>query len=119
MSKRDGMLKLRQELAATLGCSVEDLPKPFALWCPMILKRGIAEDLSARYPQADRYAISRFLHRWTTHPIYLKRMLYGNNRHDLDGNNVEPIEGGHRLRAKGMLKRQRAEMRQQQAEAAE
>jgi ProP effector len=74
---------------AVLTHLVEQFPETFVLekYLPhRPLKVGIAADLKARCPELTRYTLGKVLGVYTARVMYLKGMVAGTARIDLDGN---------------------------------
>jgi hypothetical protein len=94
-----------ERLSTILSCPLDQLPCVFlATKFPRPLKLGIDKDLIVRFPKADTVELRRWLRWWTQSHHYVRRLCAGNNRHDLDGADVERIAAGHAARARRQLK---------------
>ena len=93
-----------ERLSVILSCPIDQLPSVFlATKFPRPLKLGIDKDLIARFPKADTVELRCWLRWWTQSSHYVRRLSAGNNRHDLDGADVERIAAGHAERARRQL----------------
>ena len=93
------------ELSKIVGVEMEALP-PVMLTArqPKALKLGTLEDLCERFPHADKVALKRWITGWCLSPFYIKRIVYGRNRHDLDGNEVGVITDHERKHARRVMR---------------
>ena len=99
------MLALRMELVGILHVAdVHELPR--SIRRRKALKLDIFNEFIARYPDADPKTLSDWLSRYRGHPTYLKRLLMGAYRHDLDGNDCEPLDHAEREEAARLLTQQ-------------
>jgi sRNA-binding protein len=83
------MTTTKQDIDAALARLAEAFPQTFVLekyrpHCP--LKVGIAADLVERWPAVERHALAAALTVYTRRIMYLKGMVAGAARVDLDGN---------------------------------
>lgn len=83
-------LAMLAELGALVG-GREKVPQVFEQRRPKVLKIGVHEDLFARFPDADKDKLKRWLRRWVATFAYQTAVMYRNHRHDLDGNDVASI----------------------------
>jgi len=109
----------RVELGAILRCDPRALPDVFYGTRPRALKIGIYYDLLARYPGADAQRLRDCLGRYTATRAYLRRIVLGRNRHDLDGNNAGAIDAQSRARARARIRMLDAARAQRAAAATE
>lgn len=97
--------RYRQELAAALGITADELPKVFSGRTSHVLKPGIHKDLLALYPGADVVAVRNALSRYTTTRDYLiKLALHAKHRHDLEARDVEMISKSDKRHAARLLR---------------
>ena len=83
------MTTIKQDIDATLARLAEAFPQTFVLekYQPhRPLKVGIAADLTARCPAIERRALNAVLRSYAQRVMYLKAMVEGAARVDLDGN---------------------------------
>lgn len=84
----------KEDLNAALTCLAERFPQTFVLegYRPhRPLKVGIAADLVTRCPELDRRVLSAALSAYARRVMYLKGMVAGAARVDLDGNPVGEV----------------------------
>ena len=94
------------ECAAQLAAR---FPALFARPQPLPLKLRIQQDVQQRAPGVfSRKALSIFLQRHTTGTAYLKALVHGGERFDLDGQPAGTVADEHREAAKAELSRRRA-----------
>ncbi len=95
------------ELAGALGA-----PPPvifFGSRTPNPLKIGIAQDLVAAYPKAQRADVKLWLRKWTGTTAYLTALIHGDNRRNMTGHDAGHISDSDRIYARkrlGFRKRQ-------------
>ena len=80
---------MKQDIDAALACLAEEFPQTFVLekYRPhRPLKVGIAANIPARCPTLERRVLSVALAIYTRRVMYLKGMVAGAARVDLDGN---------------------------------
>lgn len=93
------------ECAAQLAAR---FPALFARPQPLPLKLRIQQDVQQRAPGVfSRKALSIFLQRHTTSTAYLKALVHGSERFDLDGQPAGPVADEHREAAQVELARRR------------
>lgn len=90
MTDKGSMHAPRLALAEILGVEPDDVPRVFRGRRPSVLKFGIKEDLFARYPEANKFKIGRWLGRFCSCRPYLSRVVNAKHRHDLDGSIFAP-----------------------------
>ena len=84
------------------------------------LKLRIAADIQARVPDTfSKRALSAFLHRHTTHTLYLKALAEATHRFDLDGAQAGELSAEHRQAAVAELQRRRAVQQQRRTQIIE
>ena len=107
-----------QELAGILGVVITELPKIFQSHGKRVFKIGVHADLLERYPNADPDQLSIWFARWTGSTPYLYRIVNGEHRHDLDGNDVAMITDEDRKHSQARLDKRARRKAQRQQEAA-
>ena len=105
------------ECAALLGSR---FPAVFGKDVHRPLKLRIAADIQARVPDTfSKRALSAFLHRHTTHTLYLKALADATHRFDLDGAQAGELSAEHRQAAVAELQRRRAVQQQRRTQIIE
>jgi ProP effector len=103
------------ECAALLA---ERFPALFGKGVYRPLKLRIAADIQERVPNTfSKRALSAFLHRHTTHTLYLKALADATQRFDLDGAAAGELSAEHREAAVAELQRRRAVQQERRAGA--
>lgn len=97
-----------RELAALLGVEKEAVPVVFLRSKPRALKIGIRDDIIQKYGVTDAKALGVWLGTWCATKQYLKRIVNGQNRHDLDGNDCGTISEEAKAQALASLQKRRA-----------
>lgn len=101
---------LLTELATILGVPRDELPPVFQRYAiPKALKIGIENDLLMRFTAVDPERLANWLARWTRTDAYLKRIVLGRNRHDLDDDHCGMIQSGQRAWARRQRRSNRGE----------
>ena len=92
------------DLAEILNVRIADLPKVFQSKVKRVLKIGIFNDLAEAYPDANKEDLALWFVKWTRTGGYLRQIIKGTNRHDLNGIDCGLIEQKSRDYAQGILK---------------
>lgn len=91
------------DLAEILACDATSLPEAVLRETPVVLRRGVHENFLDRWPDCDPAALGRWLGLWCGSKPYLLALAHRSHRHDLDCNNVAPIEAWAKLHALTVL----------------